>query len=344
MKIPTVRKLPSGNYFCQLRIDGKSIAITERSKARCEARALAYKTGVMAIKNAVQSDITLHTAIESYIYNRTNILSPSTIRGYRIIQRNRFSSVMYTPIGNVKNWQKVIDREAETYAPKSVINAWGLVRSVLAEYGITPSVRLPQKIKPSPRFLRPEQIPPFIKAVYPSSKYAVPTLLALSSLRLSEIKALKWEDIPENSRIIRVSGAVVRDENNKDVEKRQNKTVSSARSVPVYMPELRAAINRDRASGYVCSVSESAFRRYINRVCRQLGYDEVGIHGLRHSFASLAYHLNVPEKIVMEIGGWDDENTVRKIYAHIAESDVSHFESVMMDFYEKNANEMLTEI
>lgn len=337
MKLPKIRQLPSGNYFCQLRINGQSVSVTEATEALCAAKALAYKSGVMPIKKAVRANITLRTAIDNYIKDRRNVLSPATIRGYRIIQRNRLKSVMDKPLQSVTNWQKIIDAEAAEYAPKTVVNTWGLVKTVLGLHDIRPKVKLPQKIKPIPRFLRPEEIPRFIQAVYPSTKYAVPCLLALSSLRLSEIKALKWEDIPVNAEIIRVSGAIVRDENNKNVEKRQNKTVSSSRSVPVYMPELQTAIERDRSSGYVCAVCESALRRYINRVCVSLGFQEVGIHGLRHSFASLAYHLRVPEKIVMEIGGWDDENTVRRIYAHIAESDVSHYETALKKFYQ-NAN------
>lgn len=341
MKLPKIRRLPSGNYTCQLRIDGQSISVTEPTEALCAAKALAYKSRVMPIKKAVQANITLRTAIDKYIQDRKNVLSPATIRGYRIIQNNRFRRVMDKPLNNVGNWQRIVDDEAGIYAPKTVINSWGLIKTVLAEHDIVPKVKLPQKIKPTPRFLRPEQIPQFIAAVYPSGKYAVPCLLALSSLRLSEIKALKWEDIPVNPEIIRVNGAIVRDENNRNVEKKQNKTVSSSRSVPVYMPELKKAIERDRSSSYVCTVSESALRRYINRVCAALGFQEVGIHGLRHSFASLAYHLAVPEKIVMEIGGWDDENTVRKIYAHIAESDVTHYETRLKSFYQ-NANKSLT--
>ena len=49
----------------------------------------------------------------------------------------------------------------------------------------------------------------------------------------------------------------------------------------------------------------------------------MGVHGLRHSFASLAYHLQIPEKIAMEIGGWSDDGTMRKIYTHLAQKDIA---------------------
>jgi len=67
------------------------------------------------------------------------------------------------------------------------------------------------------------------------------------------------------------------------------------------------------------------------------------VHGLRHSFASLAYHLNIPEKITMEMGGWSDPGTMHKKYTHIAKSDISRYQTAMADFYakkgSKNANE-----
>ena len=65
----------------------------------------------------------------------------------------------------------------------------------------------------------------------------------------------------------------------------------------------------------------------------------VGTHGLRHSFASLAYYLEVPEKVTMEIGGWADDQTMRRIYTHIAQADVKRYEQAFSGFFaNKNAN------
>ena len=40
MKIPTPRKLQSGSWFIQLRIDGRSVPITQPTKEKCEAMAM----------------------------------------------------------------------------------------------------------------------------------------------------------------------------------------------------------------------------------------------------------------------------------------------------------------
>ena len=72
----------------------------------------------------------------------------------------------------------------------------------------------------------------------------------------------------------------------------------------------------------------------INRICKKEGLPEVGVHGLRHSFASLAYHLGVPEKIAMEIGGWANSQTMHKIYTHISKADAERYVTQMSAFFD----------
>ena len=74
-------------------------------------------------------------------------------------------------------------------------------------------------------------------------------------------------------------------------------------------------------------------REAVHKACKKAGVTDVSVHGLRHSFASLAYHLGVPERITMEIGGWSDPGTVNKIYTHIAKTDMEHYQSEMANFY-----------
>lgn len=71
----------------------------------------------------------------------------------------------------------------------------------------------------------------------------------------------------------------------------------------------------------------------INRVCDAAGLARVGIHGLRRSFASLAYHLRWPELETMRVGGWSDYKTMRKIYTKLAERDKSAAVQKMEQFY-----------
>jgi Site-specific recombinase XerD len=60
--------------------------------------------------------------------------------------------------------------------------------------------------------------------------------------------------------------------------------------------------------------------RAIYDYCKALDLPLVGIHGLRHSFASYMYALGVSAKIAMEIGGWSDDRTMVKIYTHVSQT------------------------
>ena len=342
MKVPEPRKLKSGTWFIQLRLDGVSVPVTASTARECKRQAELIKAEHRAGKRRIEHDnasITLSDAIDKYISRRSNVLSPLTIRSYRIIQNNRFQSVMDRPLKSIRDWQRVVNAEAKTCAPKTLKNAWGFVRSVVHEATgeYPPEVKLPQVVAGNRAFLTPEQITVFVSAVK-DTHYAIPALLALSSLRISEIQALQWEDIPLNPKFIHVQGAVVLDENNAKVRKNTNKNVSSTRNVPVMIPELSAAIKRDRkTNGPVMDMAQNSLRYGVRKICRENDLPDVGIHGLRHSFASLAYHLQIPERIAMEIGGWSDTQTMQKIYTHIAQSDISRYQTEMMDFF-KNAN------
>lgn len=342
MKIPAPRRLKNGTWFIQLRLGGESISVSDANKSACVRKAQLIKSEYLMGKRiyAPAADLTLSSAIDQMIEAKQNTLSPLTVRGYRIIQKYRFQSVMQRSLKKISSddWQLIINAESALCSPKTLKNAWGLVKSVLAHNGISvPSVNLPALSAPQKSFLSASEIPLLVKAVA-GTKYAIPVLLCLSSLRISELQALRWENIDPASDFIRVSGAVVLDEKNHWQQKAQNKTLSSARNVPILIPELKAALAaQKKSSGPVMEISQNAFRVALHKICASAGISDVTPHGLRHSFASLAYHLQIPEQIVMEIGGWSDIQTMRKIYTHIAQEDITRYQNKFSEFYQ-NAN------
>lgn len=349
MKVPEPRKLSSGKWFIQLRLGGESIPVSGWDKAACIREARAVKAEYLAGRRTPAEPETppaptLTQAIDSYIAERSNTLSPATIRGYRAIQNNRFKTTMPRRLDQIdgSEWQIIVNAEAATCSPKTLKNALAFVSGVVsaATGKHIPDVTLPGAVAADTAFLTPDEIRIFVAAVK-DTRFAVPALLALSSLRISEITALRWENIPKKPEFIRVAGAVVLNEDHHLQEKRQNKNATSSRNVPILIPELAAALERDRKpEGRVLDMKQNTLRLGIHRICKEAGITDVTVHGLRHSFASLAYHLRIPERIAMEIGGWANMATMHKIYTHIARADISRYQTELAKFYkgEDNAN------
>ena len=272
LKVPKPRKLPSGSWFIQLRLGGESIPLTADTEKECIKQAEFIKAEYRAGKRTEKKEstgqnLTLGAAADIYIENRVNLLSPLTVRGYKLIRKYRFQAEMDRNVFEIApfEWQTIINREARECGPKSLKNAWGFIRSVIKENvgSYPPDVKLPSIAPAEKAFLTPEQIKIFVAAVK-DTKYAIPCLLALSSLRASEIEALDWKDIPQRPKFIKVSGAVVLNDKNQKVKKEQNKNASSKRNVPIMMPELAEAIERERKPfGPVMTYHQNSLRSFL---------------------------------------------------------------------------------
>lgn len=350
MAIPTPRKLPSGSWFVRVTIDGETYPITKATKKECINEAMALKSGAKEAKKRNVS--TLSQAIDRYIESRENILSPSTIRGYKAIQRLRFQSAMNKVIEDITNdqWQRLVNTEAKKCSAKTLKNAWGLISSVIADTtGRKVTVRLPQVVANDLPYLTAEQIPAFLEAVK-GDFCEIAILLGLSGLRRSEIMAVRWDDIDLDAGCIYVHGSAVHDKNGNLIYREENKNTSSRRTVPFLLPQLReAVIAADKKTEYAVTCNPNTIWHSTNRACRKAGLPEIGAHGLRRSFASLAYHLNMPEAVTMKAGGWSDIYTMRKIYTKISEKDISDqgrkYEAFFTNLTEqqKNCNENCNE-
>ena len=334
MKIPKARQLPSGKWFCRVRIDDQDIPITRDTEKEAVAEAMAVKAGIKDAAKRPRKK-TLTQAIDEYIAARENILSPSTIRGYRIIQNNRFQNMMKKDVFTVTQtqWQHAVNLEAKRLSAKTLTNSWRFVSSVIAEAtGTKVNVKLPQIVRNERPWLTPEQVTQFVQAVK-GKNIEIPALLALSSLRCSEILDLTWDNIDLDKRTITVSGAAVEDENGALIHKRENKNASSRRVVPIIPPLYDALCSVPHEGGYVVTMKSRIMYNYINRICVKNDLPKVGLHGLRHSFASLAFHLNMPEKVAMQIGGWTNDQTMKKIYTHLYQADISQHAEAFTSFF-----------
>lgn len=333
IKLPNAEQLPSGRWRARVQVDDVRKSFIADTKDEAVRAAMLFRLQGSTDKDERKKALELLTfseAIDAYISSKSNVLSPSTIKGYRSYQRNRIQSVMGRKLSESIDWQTVINDEADEVNAKTVKNIWGMVTAVLnANHIEYDDVTLPPLSKKEHLFLQPEEVKVFVSAIQ-GHRFEGAYLLCLHGLRRSEAFAIKKKDIVDGN--IHVRGALVYDEHGNIVERIENKTYESARVVPVMIPRLEE-LAKECTTKYFCNYHMNSITHPLNTLCRQNGLPEVGLHGLRHSFASLCYHLKISEIQCMKLGGWSDINVMRKIYTHLAEIDKRNSETKLKDFF-----------
>lgn len=329
VKVPTPAQLPSGQYHIYLRAEG--VSITEPTFAECQAKAIAIRSGLIKTEKTLPKQ-SLKSMCEKYVKDRNSVFSPSTINGYECIIRTRFKEYMEQNVCNI-DFNKMVNEEAAKCAPKTLTNSWRFVVSVLHSNGIEPpKVALPQIPHKELPWLDYKQIQAFLKAIQ-GKECEIGALLALHGLRKSELLVITPEKIVDGNII--VSGSMVKSVHG-FVEKETNKNNSSARKVPVLIPRLTEMLEEnDYPPGKpLNTLYPDKLYEKINAVCVANNLPAVGIHGLRRSFVSLAYHLRLSELETMRLGGYQDFKTMRNIYTKLAADDEQNAVKKLKEFYQ----------
>ena len=184
------KKLPSGSWrvqvFAGLDENGKQIrkSFTAPTKTEAEYMAAEFKARHKEIAKD-SSAMTLTEGIDGYIKFKGGTLSPSTVAGYRAIQRNAFPSIMNVKMNKltVNHIQAAINAEVNAKSSATIQNEVTLVKSVLKMYAphlSLAALSLPQKEKfEAQKLTLAEAITLFKLIVQEPDEYAVPLLLAM---------------------------------------------------------------------------------------------------------------------------------------------------------------------
>lgn len=316
-------------WSAQVMVKGERAYVTADSEDEYYALARATKSSLIEMKKAAPK-LTLGTAIDNYLEDHKNLISPSTLNAWKSYRKTRFQDYIDDDIADIK-WQRMINAEAKDKAPKTVLNAWSLVRLSLKYAGMpVPQIKLPKKRKSKRNWLDYQQIQTFTSALH-GKPYELGALLALNGLRRSELLYVSAEDLDQEKKTIDIHGARVVGDGGKMVDKEYNKTSASTRCAHIVIPRIFELTKG--MQGRLIKTNPTTLYGSINGLCRANKLPEVGVHGLRHSFASLAYHLKWSELTTMREGGWDDPKVVHTIYTHLAAQDANDDIQKMEKFF-----------
>lgn len=341
-KRPTPKKLPSGNWNCVVMVAGKRYSVTDEDKDVCQARAMAIQAGIME-KEERKKSITLGEAIKDYIEAKSNTLSPSTVRGYEQVKRNRFKSLMQRNVYDItkRDVQIAVNEEAKRISPKTVANAYGVIRPVLKEHGVDVfGVSLPKKSKPLKEYLQIEEIGPLLEAAQ-EDFCEIGVLLALwMGMRRSEIIGLCWDCVDEEAGTITVKRTMVPDKTHRMVLKDMAKNQSSNRTIqcPDYIMDKLSSMRNGRTEGRVFNIHPDTLRKHIHALCEKCGVTDTTTHGLRHTNAAVMHKLNIDTQHAMRRNGWTEERTYKGLYAYSFDSVAEKADTKINSFYATQLN------
>jgi integrase len=223
-------------------------------------------------------------------------------------------------------------RYAHTLVRKALADAvvWNRVaRNVAA------AAKPPRLTSPEIECWSRDDLRAFLDAAREDRLFPALLLAATTGMRRGELLGLKWNAIDfERSRIAVIRTLVLVGE---EAVESEPKTAAGKRSIPIdprtlaTLQEWRKRQIEDRLkagprwkdSGYVFTEPEDgrpihprSFTKHFARLVRRVGVRPISVHGLRHTFITLALGAGVPVKVVSEIVGHSDPGFTLRKYAH----------------------------
>lgn len=339
-------KLPSGAWRCRAYYTDeygkyKSKSFTADTKKEAEYQAKAFL--VEREHSNKPGNRTLGEAADKFL-ELSQLLSPSTLRGYQSIRNNAFQSIIDVRLERLSKemYQKAINEYAKgdgkERSPKTVMAAHSFFNKVLHENDIHigDNVTLPQKAKHEIQIPTTEEVNHFLEAIKADHKrlYLYCLFSITMGLRKSETIALTWEDIDFEHDRVSITKAKVRDQFNAYVSK-TTKTTDSARNLHL-PPILKEALQTEPdKEGLVFKSSPKGMESLYQRQCGRFDF-HYNFHALRHYYASIMLINGVPTKYAQDRMGHTDATMLNRVYQHVFPKNQAEYDTVLDDFFKEN--------
>lgn len=317
-------KLPSGSYRTSVFIgyDDKHKrrykSFTAETAKKADLLALQWQS---AHPSDTLSGLTVKKALAAYIRQKEAVLSPSSIRGYKSIQK--MLKADYDGIDN-KRLEDLTRDDLQTFvndlscqkSPKTVRNYIYLLSAVWNYNNVPfPRVTLPSRVRPQFNIPDEETLKQVFEA-FKGTDMEIPVLLGtIGPMRRGEIVAASIDDLDGN--VLHVHRSAVQDASGKQIIKDYPKTDGSNRMI--LLPQ--SVVDKIRQQGYICNLNLMQVSHYFSRTLARAGIEHFRFHDLRHAFVSIAHAAGLPDAYIQERGGWSTNYTMNNVYRHTLDSD-----------------------
>lgn len=293
---------------------------TAEKKKDCERMAKEFE--VNRKQDKMPNDLTVSEAVKKYIDLKSNILSPSTIRGYQMIQKTKYPIIGHIKLNRLTNEliQSEINQEAARHSPKYIRNIYALLTASLEMFA--PEFRYhfsyPDYRKKDIDIPSADDIRRLLDVSPLADQSLAVKLAAFLGLRRGEICGIHVDDVDMGSKILHVRRSVVLSPDGKWVEK-PPKTKAGRRDMvipPIILDDVNAAMDGKSKTDKLVNLNPSQISDYFDTMIRQSGINKCTFHSLRHYYASVMLANNVPNKYAMEMMGHETENMLHRVYQH----------------------------
>ena len=339
-----VKKTKSGKYKVTISVGKDSSgkyrqkAFTADTKKEAELLAARYQ---MSLKDNRKSP-SIGYALDSYIEKRSEVLSPSTIRGYRTVQRDYFQDISNLKVDDLTNEdiQDLVNMIAKDRSPKTVKNAMGLLMSAIRQ--VAPDKRFIYSMPRTRSITR--NIPDnseIMRLMEESRKnrnlHLAIILSAIGSLRRGEICAIRYEDILYEYNAIWVHADIVQDDQNKWIYKDYTKNAESTRQVP-FPKEVIDLIGKGK--GPIIDTTPNCITSSFCYLRTKLGL-KCRFHDLRHYTVSIMHAIGVPDRYIMERTGHKNAKILQEVYRNPLKDQSNYFSEKANEYFFETFSEEL---
>lgn len=331
-------KQKNGKWRCKAYYTDDAGKYTSKSftaETKKEAEYLA-RSFIMERKHAAKPEnITLGQLADRFIESRSNLLSPSTIVGYKKIRKTALQDIIDYRIGLLTKhlYQKAINDYSVNRSYKTVLSAHSFFRKVLKENGINiaENIDLPPKEKKQIKVPTVDEVKLLLQYTKGTRLHLYCLFAVILGMRKSEIIAVQWKDIDIDKQTISINKARVKN-TDKEYVLKQTKTFDSTRTLHLPSVIIEELGEVGEPEEFIIQDTPDALDSQYKRLQKKMNFP-YNFHSLRHFYASVMLMSGIPNKYAIDRMGHATENMLQRVYQHTFESKQQEYDVILDNFF-----------
>ena len=303
------------SYRIKQMYKGKMYSVTVDHKPTQKEATILIAEAMQEVESGGKGSVA--SCVDGYMDAKSNVLSPSTMKGYTAIRRNSPEWFMSMNVYDVTqlDLQRVVNEYASDHSPKTVRNFHALMVASINMYrpNIVFRTTLPQRESKEVVVPKQDDVVRLLEAMRDHDYYPCMVLGCLG-LRRSEILALEPSDF--GAETVSITKAKVTNAKSEYVLKKP-KTTASTRTI--FVPSEVVNIIKER--GYVYKGYPNTLIEVMHRYQDKIDMPRCRFHDLRHFYVSYAHSVGMSEADIIASVGHSTSEITKRVYRHAMNSE-----------------------